>query len=64
MRVSVHLGGVGLMDAMDGERNAALMRAVKAQGAITTVDVFAGSSGRSAGCRCRTPLHRLLHALD
>lgn len=39
----VHLGGVGLMDAMDGERNARLMRYVKEQGCITTVDVFAGS---------------------
>ena len=38
-----HLGGVGLMDAMDGERNAALMRHAKARGCITTVDVFAGS---------------------
>ena len=39
-----HLGGVGLMDAMDGERNAALMAHAKKRGAITTVDVFAGSS--------------------
>lgn len=38
-----HLGGVGLMDAMDGERNAALMRHAKGRGCITTVDVFAGS---------------------
>ena len=38
-----HLGGVGLMDAMDGERNAALMRHAKARGCVTTVDVFAGS---------------------
>ena len=38
-----HLGGVGLMDAMDGERNAALMKHAKARGCITTVDVFAGS---------------------
>ncbi|MDP0930027.1 carbohydrate kinase family protein [Paracoccus onubensis] len=38
-----HLGGVGLMDAMDGERNAALMRHAKERGCITTVDVFAGS---------------------
>jgi sugar/nucleoside kinase (ribokinase family) len=40
----VHLGGVGLMDAMDGAPNAALMRRAKAKGAITTVDVFAGSA--------------------
>lgn len=38
-----HLGGVGLMDAMDGERNARLMAHAKARGCITTVDVFAGS---------------------
>lgn len=38
-----HLGGVGLMDAMDGARNAALMRHARARGCITTVDVFAGS---------------------
>ncbi|MFJ1293457.1 carbohydrate kinase family protein [Paracoccus yeei] len=38
-----HLGGVGLMDAMDGERNAALMKHARARGCITTVDVFAGS---------------------
>jgi len=39
----VHLGGVGLMDAMDGAPTAALMKYVKEQGCITTVDVFAGS---------------------
>jgi sugar/nucleoside kinase (ribokinase family) len=39
----VHLGGVGLMDAMDGAPNAELMRQAKLKGAITTVDVFAGS---------------------
>jgi sugar/nucleoside kinase (ribokinase family) len=38
-----HLGGVGLMDAMDGPRNAALIRHAKERGCITTVDVFAGS---------------------
>lgn len=38
-----HLGGVGLMDAMDGPRNAALIRHARERGAITTVDVFAGS---------------------
>lgn len=38
-----HLGGVGLMDAMDGEPNAALIRHAKARGCVTTVDVFAGS---------------------
>jgi sugar/nucleoside kinase (ribokinase family) len=39
-----HLGGVGLMDAMDGDANARLMRHAKARGCITTVDVFAGSA--------------------
>lgn len=40
----VHFGGIGLMDAMDGEKNANLMRFAKEQGCITTVDVFAGSA--------------------
>jgi sugar/nucleoside kinase (ribokinase family) len=40
----VHIGGVGLMDRMDDSgRNAELLRRAKAKGAITTVDVFAGS---------------------
>ncbi len=39
----VHLGGVGLMDAMDRGRNAELARRAKAGGAVTTADVFAGS---------------------
>lgn len=39
-----HLGGVGLMDAMDGESNANLMKHAKARGCITTVDIFAGSA--------------------
>jgi sugar/nucleoside kinase (ribokinase family) len=39
-----HLGGVGLMDAMDGAPNAALMRHAKARGCVTTVDIFAGSA--------------------
>ncbi|MFM8745480.1 MAG: carbohydrate kinase family protein [Aestuariivirga sp.] len=38
-----HAGGVGLMDAMDKGQSARLMKAAKAAGAITTVDVFAGS---------------------
>jgi sugar/nucleoside kinase (ribokinase family) len=38
-----HVGGVGLMDAMDKGQNAAVMKAAKAGGALTTVDVFAGS---------------------
>jgi sugar/nucleoside kinase (ribokinase family) len=39
----VHLGGVGLMDRMDEGRNAEVLRQAKARGAVTTVDVFAGS---------------------
>lgn len=39
----VHFGGIGLMDAMDGPRNAALIRKAKESGCVTTVDVFAGS---------------------
>jgi sugar/nucleoside kinase (ribokinase family) len=39
-----HMGGVGLMDAMDGARNAALMAHAKKRGCITTVDIFAGSA--------------------
>lgn len=37
----VHIGGVGLMDRMDGEPSARLFREAKRRGAITTVDVFA-----------------------
>ncbi len=39
----VHIGGVGLMKKMDGGRSADLMRLAKAAGAVTTVDIFAGS---------------------
>ncbi len=38
-----HAGGVGLMDAMDKGRSGEVMKAAKTAGAITTVDVFAGS---------------------
>jgi sugar/nucleoside kinase (ribokinase family) len=38
-----HAGGVGLMHAMDDGRTAEVMAASKAAGALTTVDVFAGS---------------------
>lgn len=38
-----HIGGIGLMNAMDKGQNAVVMKAAKAGGAITTVDVFAGS---------------------
>lgn len=39
-----HMGGVGLMDAMDGAKNAALMKFAKERGCVTTVDIFAGSA--------------------
>ncbi len=39
----VHLGGVGLMDAMDGAPNVALMGRAKARGCTTTLDVFAST---------------------
>lgn len=39
----VHLGGVGLMRAMDQGRNTELARRAKARGALVTADVFAGS---------------------
>jgi sugar/nucleoside kinase (ribokinase family) len=39
----LHAGGVGLMHAMDKRRTAEVLSAAKAAGAITTVDVFAGS---------------------
>ncbi len=38
-----HAGGVGLMHAMDKGRTAEVIRAAQAAGAITTVDIFAGS---------------------
>ncbi len=38
-----HVGGVGLTEAMDKGQNARAMKAAKAAGAITTVDVFAAS---------------------
>lgn len=39
----VHIGGVGLMDRMDGEPSATLFAEAKRRGAITTVDVFAAA---------------------
>jgi len=39
----VHIGGIGLMKKMDGGRNAELMKRAKQNGAVTTVDIFAGS---------------------
>lgn len=38
-----HIGGVGLTEAMDKGQNGRLMKAAKAAGCVTTVDVFAGS---------------------
>jgi sugar/nucleoside kinase (ribokinase family) len=39
----VHVGGVGLMRAMDQGRAAEVMKRAKQNGCITTVDIFAGS---------------------
>lgn len=39
----VHVGGIGLMKKMDGGRNAELMKQARQKGAVTTVDIFAGS---------------------
>ncbi len=39
----VHIGGIGLMKNMDTGRNAELMKRAKQNGAVTTVDIFAGS---------------------
>ncbi len=39
----VHAGGVGLMHTMDKGRTAEVLSAAKRAGALTTVDVFAGS---------------------
>jgi len=38
-----HVGGVGLMDAMDQGRTAEVMQAARANGCITTLDVFAST---------------------
>jgi len=39
----LHVGGVGLMDAMDKGRTAELMREAKTRGCVTTLDVFAAT---------------------
>ena len=39
----LHIGGVGLMDAMDNGRNAELLAEAKARGITTTLDVFAST---------------------
>jgi sugar/nucleoside kinase (ribokinase family) len=40
----LHVGGVGLMDRMDKGRTAEVMAAAKANGCITTLDVFASTA--------------------
>ena len=39
----LHIGGVGLMDAMDNGRNAELLAEAKGRGITTTLDVFAST---------------------
>ncbi len=39
----LHVGGVGLMDKMDRGRTVEVMRAAKAKGCVTTLDVFAST---------------------
>lgn len=39
----LHVGGVGLMDAMDKGRTAEIMQVAKSRGCITTLDVFAST---------------------
>ncbi len=39
----LHIGGVGLMDAMDKGRNAEVLAEAKARGVTTTLDVFAST---------------------
>ncbi|ALN72417.1 carbohydrate kinase family protein [Aureimonas sp. AU20] len=39
----IHIGGVGLMDRMDGAPSARLFQEAKRRGALTTVDVFAAT---------------------
>lgn len=39
----LHVGGVGLMDAMDKGRTTEIMKAAKDKGCITTLDVFAST---------------------
>ncbi|MEM9708271.1 MAG: PfkB family carbohydrate kinase [Pseudomonadota bacterium] len=40
----LHIGGVGLMDAMDKGRSAEVLAAARAKGAVTTLDVFASTA--------------------
>lgn len=39
----LHIGGVGLMDAMDKGRNAELLEEARSRGIVTTLDVFAST---------------------
>jgi len=39
----LHVGGVGLMDAMDQGRNAEILKEAKSRGCTTTLDVFAST---------------------
>ncbi|MCY0094249.1 carbohydrate kinase family protein [Hoeflea ulvae] len=39
----LHIGGVGLMDAMDQGRNAEILKEAKRRGCVTTLDVFAST---------------------
>ncbi|MEP3303986.1 MAG: PfkB family carbohydrate kinase, partial [Roseibium sp.] len=39
----LHIGGVGLMDAMDQGRNADILKEAKKRGCTTTLDVFAST---------------------
>ncbi|PQV52856.1 sugar/nucleoside kinase (ribokinase family) [Defluviimonas denitrificans] len=41
----LHIGGVGLMDAMDKARNAELLAEARSRGITTTLDVFASTAG-------------------
>ena len=40
----LHLGGTGLMDRMDGEPSAALLRKARERKVVTTLDVFASTA--------------------
>lgn len=44
----LHVGGVGLMDRMDGGRTRDVMQAAKAKGCTTTLDVFASTKEDAA----------------
>lgn len=58
-----HMGGIGLMDAMDGARNAALIKHARSRGCITTVDVFAGSKADLPDVEAVLPYTDYFHPL-